>query len=388
MARRLQYKCVQRLERLTMPDGEDSSGKFHTVTWLRDEGTHGGGTRYEIEGTRIFNRASVNVSSVHYQDKPEYPVDSATALSVILHPNNPYAPSMHLHISYMVPRGRAPYWRMIADLNPAIPDTAATKRFTASMATTMEPTLFADAKLFGDRYFYIPDLDCHRGTSHLFIFSLSAGDTAGLSHAECAALGERFASTALETYGAIVQEALDSHAEKDLTAANKAVQLAYHTLYFFQVLTLDRGTTHGVLAHNQNDVGTLGSLPRQINRRLLESWGNDEVAAPRNELVKALLEALPECTGAETGSDGTTDDGAKEGTIAEGVVPVTAQTRQALANVLRAYYKPGGKIDRQRMAHQASMDMRWWEERKDSAESTAIGGAGAASLWKNSGRWR
>jgi hypothetical protein len=25
---------------------------------------------------------------------------------------------MHLHVSYMEPRGRRPYWRMIADLNP------------------------------------------------------------------------------------------------------------------------------------------------------------------------------------------------------------------------------------------------------------------------------
>jgi coproporphyrinogen III oxidase len=42
------------------------------VAWLRDGGSHGGGTRYELEGTRLFNRASVNVSSVHYRDKPKY----------------------------------------------------------------------------------------------------------------------------------------------------------------------------------------------------------------------------------------------------------------------------------------------------------------------------
>ena len=108
LAERLQAKVVRRLEQLHAPDGEDSAGKFTPVSWLRDEGQHGGGTRYEIEGTRLFNRASVNVSSVHYVDKPKYPVDSATALSVIIHPSNPYAPSMHLHVSYMEPRGKAP----------------------------------------------------------------------------------------------------------------------------------------------------------------------------------------------------------------------------------------------------------------------------------------
>ena len=40
----------------------------------------------------------------------------------------------------------------------------------------------------------------------------------------------------------------------------KAQQLAYHTLYFFQVMTLDRGTTAGLLVHDENDEGTLGSF--------------------------------------------------------------------------------------------------------------------------------
>jgi hypothetical protein len=49
--------------------------------------------RYAVrarEGTRLFNRASVNVSSVHYRDKPKYPVDSATALSVSAIAASPY----------------------------------------------------------------------------------------------------------------------------------------------------------------------------------------------------------------------------------------------------------------------------------------------------------
>ena len=371
LVERLQAKIVRRLEQLAAPDGEHSAGKFAPVGWLRDEGRHGGGTRYEIEGTRLFNRASVNVSSVHYADKPKYPVDSATALSVIIHPSNPYAPSMHLHVSYMEPRGKAPYWRMIADLNPAIPDASATERFDAAMKGAMPAALFADSQLFGDRYFYIPDLDQHRGTSHVFVCSLSAGDDVGLSVAECGELGERFASTALETYGALVQEALDTYEEPALTAVDRAAQLAYHTLYFFQVLTLDRGTTHGVLAHNQNDVGTLGSLPSFINRDLLASWGSEKAAAPRDELVTALLETLPPVAAAEADER-------------SGKVPVTAETRQALADVLRKYYR----ADRSRMANQASMDMKWWAERATATDSAAVGGAGAAAMWSTGGGWK
>ena len=272
LVQKLQSQFLRRLESLTTVDGANSVGEFQPVSWLRDEGRHGGGTRYELQDTRIFNRASINVSSVHYTDKPKYPVKSATALSMIIHPSNPYAPSLHLHISYMEPRGRPPYWRMIADLNPSIEDPAATARFDMAMHSAMPPTLYADSKLFGERYFYIPDLGRHRGAAHVFVGSLSANDVAEMSAAECAELAGRFASTALETYAEVTQQALDAHADTTITAEDRARQLAYHTLYFFQVLTLDRGTTHGILAHNQNDVGTLGSLPSRIDPELLALW--------------------------------------------------------------------------------------------------------------------
>ncbi len=274
----LQRTFLRRLEALSTADGANSVGDFQPVSWLRDEGRHGGGTRYELQDTRIFNRASINVSSVHYTDLPKYPVKSATALSMIIHPNNPYAPSLHLHVSYMEPRGRPPYWRMIADLNPSIEDPAASDCFDAAMRSSMPATLYADSKLFGERYFYIPDLGRHRGAAHVFVGSLSAGDVAGMSTSDCAELAGRFASTALETYADVAQRALDAHPDTTITADDRARQLAYHTLYFFQVLTLDRGTTHGILAHDQNDVGTLGSLPSRIDPDLLAAWGRCEVA--------------------------------------------------------------------------------------------------------------
>eukprot|EP01043_Picozoa_sp_COSAG02_P036624 COSAG02_NODE_2695_length_8214_cov_12.071842_1_plen_340_part_00 len=278
LVQKLQSKFLSRLEALSTADGANSAGEFQPVSWLRDEGRHGGGTRYELQDTRIFNRASINVSSVHYTDLPKYPVKSATALSMIIHPNNPYAPSLHLHVSYMEPRGRPPYWRMIADLNPSIEDPAATNRFDAAMHSAMPTALYADSKLFGERYFYIPDLDRHRGAAHVFVGSLSAGDVAEMSTSDCAELAGRFASTALETYADVAQHALNAHADMTITAEDRARQLVYHTLYFFQVLTLDRGTTHGILAHNQNDVGTLGSLPSRIDPDLLAAWGRCETS--------------------------------------------------------------------------------------------------------------
>eukprot|EP01049_Picozoa_sp_SAG25_P003300 SAG25_NODE_189_length_12334_cov_8.994279_4_plen_168_part_00 len=156
----------------------------------------------------------------------------------------------------------------------------------------------------------------------------------------------------------------------------------------------------------QNDVGTLGSLPRAVDRSLLEHWGRERVRPPRTELVRMLLEALPPARGAgEEEEEVAAGTGRTEAAAASGAgsirrrrpapVAVTAETRQALADALRAYYKPGGRPDRQRMAHQASMDAAWWQGRERAMDSAAVGGAGAAgaagaaaAVWSSAGRWR
>src|SRR4051812_45533401 len=74
------------------------SGQFASVVWKRDEGKHGGGERRTYGGGTDYNRASLNVSQVHYDDLPTRPLESATALSCIVHPAHPLEPSLHLHI--------------------------------------------------------------------------------------------------------------------------------------------------------------------------------------------------------------------------------------------------------------------------------------------------
>ena len=77
------------------------------------------------------------------------------------------------------------------------------------------------------------------------------------------------------------------------TGGDFARQRAYHTLYLFQVLTLDRGTTSGLLVHDQNDVGIMGSLPAIIDKALLSTWVS-KLATPQNELLEAILNVLPD----------------------------------------------------------------------------------------------
>ncbi len=284
---------------------------FHETAWLRDDGRHGGGTRRSVGDTAVFDRASVNVSQVHYDDEPAKRLSSATALSTIIHPRNPHAPSVHIHVSWTEMRDGTGYWRIMADLNPAIRDTAlaglAKQRFIDALRGAA-PATFDEAARQGDHYFYIPALDRHRGVAHFYLEQYATAD-----HDADTALARRVAEVAIDTHAAIVAEALEVPAD----AAAREAQLAYHTLYLFQVLTLDRGTTSGLLVHDQNDVGILGSLPSHIDRGLLASW-RSRVAAPVDRLVDDLLAALP---------------------AGSGKVEVDDPSKRALATAVRTFYR-------------------------------------------------
>ena len=114
----LQSYFVDRLNNVSKTLGNNIP--FEEVEWMRDEGRHGGGTRFEARDETIFNRGSVNVSQVHYDDNPDKQLGSATAISTIIHPKNPNVPSMHMHISWTQMRDGSGYWRIMADLNPSI----------------------------------------------------------------------------------------------------------------------------------------------------------------------------------------------------------------------------------------------------------------------------
>ena len=280
---------------------------FKPVEWLRDEGLHGGGVRYMAQDA-LFNRASVNMSQVFYEDLEDRPLNSATAISTIIHPEHARTPSIHMHISWTELKSGDGYWRLMADLNPAINNNS-DRQFFASALQAASGDYYTEGSQQGDRYFYIPALERHRGITHFYLEQFNSGDW----QADCE-LAQRFGRAAIDAYCTLFYGS--QYETAPITADEKQQQLDYHTLYFLQVLTLDRGTTSGLLSHSHNDVGTLGSIPKYVNRNLLASWV-DKVPAPQEELLKAFLTLLPN----------------------ESVVEVTDDVKMQLANAVRAFYQ-------------------------------------------------
>lgn len=277
----LQKRFAANLEAATANHGENH---FQRTDWLRDEGRHGGGWRLALALTPAFNRASINVSCVHYDDDPTRKLGSATAISTIIHPAHPLAPSVHMHISWTEMRDGNGYWRLMADLNPAIPNPDHTASFDQTLRATTGP-LYDEGTKQGLKYFFIPSLNRHRGVSHFYLESFAQhGFEADLNFART------FGESVVDTYAAILADTLNQASPP--TPEDLQAQRAYHTAYLLQVLTLDRGTTSGLLVHNQNDVGILGSLPSFIDRELLRSWV-DLQPQPQDLLLKAIADALP-----------------------------------------------------------------------------------------------
>ena len=301
----LQLGLVEALEKIAAPF--DDPG-FQPIDWLRDDGRHGGGRRYATELSPVFNRASINVSTVHYDDIPDKPLSSATALSTIIHPDHPRAPSMHTHISFTELRDGKGYWRLMADLNPSLPAPDEKERFDAMLEETAGET-FDEGRAQGERYFYIPALERHRGVSHFYLEGFDTGDFDADRR-----FATDFGEAVIDTYASILKSALASADEP--TEEERRSQLSYHTVYFFQVLTLDRGTTSGILVHDQNDVGILASLPAFVNRKLLSSWV-EKLPAPQDKLLRGLIDELSD----------------------ESPCPVTDDCRARLARAVREHYQ-------------------------------------------------
>ena len=307
----------------TFADGAE----LQRVEWLRDDGRHGGGWRYESTDTGLLNRASLNISCVHYDDLPDKRLSSATALSCIIHPQVPHLPSLHTHISWTELRnGKGGGWRLMADLNPSIPDDVDRMRFVTEIRSSLQP--LGDEKVQhaleqGDRYFFIPALDRHRGVAHVYLEQYR-----GASFEEDTQLAQQFGETVIDTYLSILRERLMTGSV--VTSADRIQQLNYHSTYFLQVLTLDRGTSSGLLVHDQNDRGILGSLPQRINTELLRSW-IPRLPPIQGQLLHTILEVLPD----------------------ESPCTLTPERRVKLAQTVRAFCRKNPEV----LTHQARGDI-------------------------------
>jgi coproporphyrinogen III oxidase len=213
-----------------------------------------------------------------------------------------------MHISWTQMRDGSGYWRIMGDLNASLKNDIFQRDFEMALEKA-SGAYYNEGKAAGDRYFNIPVLGRTRGVSHFYLENFNTADFEADS-----AFAFTMGKAIIDAYIGITLQALQYHV--GYTAEEKAMQVKYHTLYLFQVLTLDRGTTSGLLVHAQNDVGIMGSIPSHVHKPLLYSW-LEKMVKPQDALLLGILDALPEGE----------------------IVLVDISVKKRLANAVRAHYK-------------------------------------------------
>src|SRR5262245_13270211 len=99
---------------------------FQEDEWQREGG--GGGRSRVLTDGNVFEKAGVNFSEVFGQMAPEFatqipgegPDFTATGVSLVLHPRNPFAPTVHANFRYLT-KGEKQWFGGGADLTPYYP---------------------------------------------------------------------------------------------------------------------------------------------------------------------------------------------------------------------------------------------------------------------------
>lgn len=290
----LQQRIVERLEAFEGPDG----GRFLRDAWQRagaDAALGGGGLTMVIENGKVFERGAVLFSQVlgaslpasasaHRPGLGGRPFE-ATGVSLVLHPRNPYVPTVHMNVRFLVagtparaaaagspdpvaaaasPAAQdasadpdsAPIWWFGGgmDLTPYYPFEKDVVRFHATCKQALDPfgaQWHPRFKKWCDDYFFLKHRNEARGVGGIFFDDLfePGFDT---SFAMMRAVGDAF----LDAYAPIVER----HRDEPWGERERAFQAYRRGRYVEFNLIHDRGTLFGLQSGGRTE-SILCSLP-------------------------------------------------------------------------------------------------------------------------------
>lgn len=249
----------------------DGKAKFEEELWQRDGG--GGGRTRVMQHGNVIEKGGVNFSAVHGKlpeaVKKAFKVESddffATGVSIVMHPENPFVPIIHMNIRYfeMLDTQKADdeqirWFGGGIDLTPhyVIPTDA--RFFHHRLKQTcdeFDPSFYSKFKATADDYFFIKHREETRGVGGIFYDRLRPENTQ-LDFNQILNFSLAVGNTFLPVY----TELIDRNREQSFTEAQKEWQYLRRSRYAEFNLVYDAGTKFG-LETNGRIESILMSLP-------------------------------------------------------------------------------------------------------------------------------
>ncbi|HUN69106.1 MAG TPA: oxygen-dependent coproporphyrinogen oxidase [Burkholderiales bacterium] len=280
----LQSRIVGALETL---DG----GAFRADSWERAEG--GGGSTRVIEEGAVFERGGVAFSHV---SGPKLPASAsasrpqlagrsfeAMGVSLVLHPRNPYCPTVHLNVRFFIAgkAGEDPIWWFGGgmDLTPYYGFEEDATHFHSTCKRALEPfgeELHPRYKKWCDEYFFIRHRNEARGVGGIFFDDLAEPDF-DTAFSLTRSVGDHF----ITAYAPILERRRSTpYGERE-----RAFQCYRRGRYVEFNLVYDRGTLFGLQSGGRTE-SILMSLPPAV------TWRYDWAPAPGSPEAKLYTEFL------------------------------------------------------------------------------------------------
>ena len=263
----LQTKIIEALE---VVDGKT----FLHDSWQRPEG--GGGNSCMLEGGNVFERAGVGFSHVLGNKLPPaatiaHPEAAGRAweamgVSLVLHPRNPYVPTVHMNIRFFAAKAtteaEADIWWFGGgmDLTPYYGFTEDCEHFHRTNKTALDsfnPAYYPKFKKHCDEYFYLKHRKEPRGIGGIFF-----DDFNELGFEQSFALQRSVGDSFLQAYLPILQRRKDTpytEKERDFQAYRRGRYVEFNLVH-------DRGTLFGLQSNGRTE-SILMSMPPIVKWR-------------------------------------------------------------------------------------------------------------------------
>lgn len=249
----------------------DDKGRFKEDNWNHTTG--GGGRTRVMNKGRIIEKGGVNFSAVQGQISSSLKTMLnvkedldffATGVSIVMHPENPFVPIIHMNVRYFELSDGQSWFGGGIDLTPHYIDMKQAKWFHDKLkaACDKHDELFYGAfKNWADDYFYIQHRNETRGIGGIFYDYLKPNieipQTKTVHTKE-----ELFAFTKSvgESFAPIYTELMHANYSKAYTSEEKKWQLIRRGRYAEFNLVWDRGTKFGLETNGRTE-SILMSLP-------------------------------------------------------------------------------------------------------------------------------